>query len=380
MAKKKTSGVRKVGDRLFEIDKIEIINGTRVHIRRTGFASAQEAKDALPAIIEAKRREMNPLATTKTFDELCRQFEIDKSKKAKPQTVDCIHYMIKKHIVPKFSGLRISDALTFQRVDEWYSAKCASSKDSAERKNKIFTTFRQIIDFAWKCHYITSDAHQDISTLVENVRLPNRAKKDKAVWTYEQERQFLDSIPKDSIDHPMLTLFCYLGCRLGEFQGLQWRCFNEKQGTITIAQQVIRMSGGKVLTDELKTNESYRVNQLDEETLKLLLKFRSTLNSSADDEFIFPSPYNSREPLSKTEFRRRFNKYIELSGVPKIVPHGVRKSKATMIAGVCRNAEEVAVGAKFLGHSPSMFMSTYVSQTGLQQTEIINRLKPVAKA
>ena len=140
------------------------------------------------------------------------------------------------------------------------------------------------------------------------------------------------------------------------------------------------MSGGKVLTDELKTNESYRVNQLDEETLKLLLKYRSTLNSSAGDEFIFPSPYNSREPLSKTEFRRRFNKYIELSGVPKIVPHGVRKSKATMIAGVCRNAEEVAVGAKFLGHSAAMFMDTYVSQTGLQQTEIINRLKGGNKA
>ena len=61
--------------------------------------------------------------------------------------------------------------------------------------------------------------------------------------------------------------------------------------------------------------------------------------------------------------------------MPKIVPHGVRHSKATMLAGVCRTAEEVAVGANFLGHSASMFMGTYVSATGLKQTDIISRLK-----
>lgn len=380
MAKKKTAGIKKVGDRQFEIDKIVIVNGKRVHIRASGFVSAQDAKEALPRLVEARRREMNPATCPKTFDELCEQYENMRNTKSKAQTVEAIHYMIGKHILPSFTGLLVSEALTFEKVRSWYTAKVSSNKDSAARKNKVFTTMRQIIDCAWKWHYITSETHQDLEALVENVRLPNRAKSDKAVWTYDQEMQFLSAIPQDSIDFPMFTLFCYLGCRLGEFQGLQWKCFNEKQGTITIGQQIVRMNGGTVLTDELKTNESYRINQLDEYTVSLLIKYRSTLNSSEDDEFIFPSPYNSREPLSRTEFRRRFNRYIKISGVPKIVPHGVRKSKATMIAGVCQNAEEVAVGAKFLGHSPSMFMGTYVSQTGIQQQAIISRLKETNKA
>lgn len=380
MAKKKTAGIRKVGDRQFEIDKIVIVNGKRVHIRASGFVSAQDAKEALPGLVEARRREMDPATCSKTFDELCAQYETMRNTKSKAQTVEAIHYMIGKHILPSFTGLLVSEALTFEKVRSWYTAKVSSNKDSAARKNKVFTTMRQIIDCAWKWHYITSETHQDLEALVENVRLPNRAKSDKAVWTYEQEMQFLAAIPQDSIDFPMFTLFCYLGCRLGEFQGLQWKCFNEKQGTITIGQQIVRLNGGTVLSDELKTNESYRINQLDEYTANLLVKYRSTLNSSEDDEFIFPSPYSSREPLSRTEFRRRFNRYIKISGVPKIVPHGVRKSKATMIAGVCQNAEEVAVGAKFLGHSPSMFMGTYVSQTGIQQQAIISRLKETNKA
>jgi integrase len=375
MANKKISGIKKVGDREYEIDKIAVIDGKRIHIRKTGFASVSEARNALPGIIEAKRKELTASSSEKSFDALCDQYEDYRSTQAKCQTIEALHYTIGKHILPTFSGLRVYEALTFDRVSKWYFAKCNSTADSAARKNKVFAIMRQLVDCAWKWHYITSETHQDISALVQNVRLPNRAKDAKGVWTYEDEEKFLASIPKDSIDYPMFSLFCYLGCRLGEFQGLQWKCLDAKSGSIVIGQQVVRLNGGMVLTPELKTNESYRVNQLDDATLQLLLKYRATLNSSNGDEYIFPSPHNPKEPLSRSEFRRRFAKYIELSGVPKIVPHGVRHSKATMIAGVCQNAEEVAVGAKFLGHSASMFMGTYVAQNGVSQSDILNRLK-----
>lgn len=375
MAKKRTTGIKKVGDREYEIDKIAVIDGKRVHIRRNGFSSVSEARDAIPGIIEAKRKELSVTSSDKTFDALCDEYEDYRGGQAKSQTIEAIHYTIGKHIIPYFTGLRVCEALTYERVSKWYAAKRQSVADSAARKNKVFYMMRQIIDCAWKWHLITSETHQDLMALVENVRLPNQAKKERGVWTYDQERKFLSAIPKDSIDYPMFTLFCYLGCRLGEFQGLQWKCFDEQNAAIVIGQQVVRMNGGSILTNELKTNESYRINQLDEPTLALLLKYRATLNSSKGDEYIFPSPHNPKEPLSRSEFRRRFNHYIELAGVPKIVPHGVRHSKATMLASVCQNAEEVAVGAKFLGHSPSMFMGTYVSQTGVQQTDLIKRLE-----
>ena len=375
MAKKKVAGVKKTGNKQYEVDYIVTIDGKRAHLRATGFSSVTEAGEAIPALIEKKRKELCVSAATKTFNDLCREFEDYRSVKSKVQTVEALTYMIGKHILPSFDGIRIPEALTYERVSAWYKAKCASPRDSAPRKNKVFTTMRQLIECAWKWHYITSETYQDLSSLVENVRLPNKAKEAKAVWTYEDEERFLSAIPRDSIDYPMFSLFCYLGCRIGEFQGLQWRCYDAENGTITIGQQIVRMKGGTILSGELKTNESYRINQLDESTKNLLEAYRATLDSSEDNEYIFPSPYDSRTPLSRSEFRRRFNVYIKKSGVPKIVPHGVRHSKATMIASVCRNAEEVAVGAKFLGHSSAMFMGTYVAQNGISQSDILGRLK-----
>lgn len=372
MAKRKTSGIRKVGDRLFEIDHIILIKGKRTHIRGNGYRTPQEAKDALARIVEDKRNERDP--SNKTFDVLCDEYECGCSTQKKKQTIEVLHYTLSKHIIPSFTGLSVPDALTYDRVAKWYRAKATSDECSAERKNKVFSLMRQLIDVAWKRHYINSDAHQDLMSLIENVRLPNCAKKEKAIWTYDQERKFLSAIPKDSIDYPMFSLFCYLGCRIAEFLGLQWKCFDEEKGTITIRQQIIQTLNGRLLSSELKTNESYRVNQLNGEMVGLLKEYRSTLNWVEDDGFIFPSPYSSKDPLSKTEFRRRFYKYISLAGVPKIVPHGVRHSKATMLASVCRNAEEIAVGAKFLGHSPTMFMETYVSKNGISQSDLIKRL------
>ncbi len=375
MAKKKTAGIKKSSDRTYEIDKIMIIEGKRVHLRSSGYLSIAEAKDALPSLVEAKRREFARKSTDKTFDALCEEYEDWRGANARTQTLLAVHYLIKKHILPHFTGLRIGEALSMERVKAWYRLKLNSTEDSKARKNKVFSTMRDIIDRAWHWHYISSETHQDLEDLVAGVKVTGRAKQAKAVWTYEDEVKFLSAIPQDSIDYPMFSLFCYLGCRLGEFLGLTWKAFDQEEGTISIFQQAIAGEGGATISEELKTDESYRVDHLDDNLKALLIRYRGTLNSSEGDEFIFPSPLGSKTPLSRTEFRRRFNRYIELSGVPKIVPHGVRHSKATMLASVCRTAEEVAVGANFLGHSASMFMGTYVSATGLKQTDIINRLK-----
>lgn len=380
MANKKTSGVVKLGDRNFAIDKIIIENGRRVHIRATGFDNAQAAKEALPGLIEARRRDSNPLTTQKTFNDLCTEFVSFRSAKNKNQTLLEVRYLIAKHILPCFTGLAVPEALTFDKVSHWYRKKANSMQDSQARKNKIFGVMRQLIDRAWHWHYITSETHQDVSDIVQNVKLPSRAKGEKTVWSYEDEQRFLNAIPDDSIDKPMFTLLCYLGCRLGEFLGLQWKSFNQKEKTITINQQVIYTDSGITLSNELKTNESYRIDELDDNTFNLLAKYRSTLNSSTDDEFMFPSPYSSRTPLSRTEFRRRLNKWIKIAGVPRVVPHGIRHSKATMLAGVCQNAEDVACSAKFLGHSNQMMMNTYVHEKSVTQKDIIERLKEVHRA
>ncbi len=45
------------------------------------------------------------------------------------------------------------------------------------------------------------------------------------------------------------------------------------------------------------------------------------------------------------------NRWIKVSGVTKITPHGVRHTKAAQHMGVCRNMEEAKLCARYLGHS-----------------------------
>lgn len=63
------------------------------------------------------------------------------------------------------------------------------------------------------------------------------------------------------------------------------------------------------------------------------------------------------------------------TGLPKIVPRGVRHAKATELASVCEDTREMAVAAKFLWHSPSMFIDAYVNKESVSQADLINRLK-----
>ena len=314
------------------------------------------------------------IGTDEPFKKFCDSFERVRSIQVKEQTIETLHYILNKHIIPHFNGKTVKEAMSASSVSAWYAKKASDQTISPNRKNKIFFVFRQLAKSAWKNHHITSEDYQDVMALVENVRLPNQAKEEKATWNYEQECNFLQVIPEDSDDRLMFSLFCYLGCRIAEFLALQWKCFDEEHGTIKIGQQVIQTLRGRIVTEELKTNDSYRYNQLSEGLAKALKEHKAKYKAKANDDFIFPSPYSVREPLSKTEFRRRFYKYIEKAGVPRITPHGVRHFRATMLASVCHNAEEIAVGAKFLGHSPTMFMETYVSKNGVSQNDLLKRL------
>lgn len=380
MANKKTKGIKKNGTRDYEIDTMVNIDGKRVHVRASGFESAMEAKEAMPSLVQKKIRDMKPSMSDKSFNALVREYIDYRSLGIKASTVGGIEYLFGKHITPYFSCLKVNEALTMDKVRKWYSIKAKDPGESARLKNKVFGEMRSLIERAWHWHYIDSDTYQDLTDLVGNIREENAPKTERAIWTYDDEKKFIASIPDSSSDKPMFTLFCYLGCRLGEFLGLQWKSFDEHNKSITIMQQVYSAKGGAVLTNQLKSDESYRVDDLDDPTFNLIMRYRSTLNSSEPDEYMFPSPYNTREPLSRTEFRRRLYKYIEIAGVPKIVPHGVRHSKATMFASVCQNAEDVACSAKFLGHSKEMMFNTYVHGNSVTQKNLIERLQNNTKS
>ena len=118
--------------------------------------------------------------------------------------------------------------------------------------------------------------------------------------------------------------------------------------TSVVLEDVYLTKGKPVLTDRLKTRESYRKCKLNQEVYEILERKRKTYQEG----YIFPkSPTTPNEPLPKTTLRKMMHKYMDKAKLPKISPHGFRHTKATMFMSVCKTMAEVKAAAKFMGHS-----------------------------
>jgi len=91
-------------------------------------------------------------------------------------------------------------------------------------------------------------------------------------------------------------------------------------------------------------------------------------------------PIVCSRPMSKAEFRRRMNRWIKMSGVTKITPHGVRRTKATRrFMGGCRNMEEARLCARYPGHSATTMPDACGHATDVDEDEILRRLEKMER-
>ena len=357
------------------IDYVRTIHGKRIHMAKKGFRSQEEASAALPRLFASKMEQAKQTIASPTFEVFLERFKEYRGHHVRPSTVLQLDSMANVHMV-EFHHLPIAE--TFHRgfVELWYNRLVAKDEISSQWKNKIISATKKMFEMAWKWKYINADTWTDIANLLETVQESKRRSREKEIWTPRQLSRFLSVLPPDSFDEAFFHLFCTLGARISEFAGLTWECFDRKRETIEIKQQVIYHGLHHfVLTGELKTSESYRVCKLDPHTYGLLCRHYERQSPKSSEEFIFPStPRNAMRPTAKSTLRRRMKYYMELAKVPRITPHGVRHTKATMLMSVCRNMAEVKAAARYLGHSATMMIDTYGHAKEESTAAIIMRL------
>ena len=357
------------------IDCVKSVHGKRVHMVRSGFATQQEAKEALPRLIATRIDEAKKADASPSFEEFLSNFKEYRGHHVRPSTVMQIDSMSHIHM-REFHGKTLAETFNPIFVGDWYHGLLADRSVSNQWKNKIISATKKMFEMAWKWKYISAEDWTDIANLLETVQESKRKGQEKEIWTPRQLERFLAALPKGSTDEAMFRLFCALGARISEFTGLTWECFDKKRGIIEIKQQVIYQGLHHfVLTGELKTSESYRLCRLDPQTLGILLAYREQQAPKGEGEFIFPSaPRDHHRPTAKSTLRRKMGLYMEKAGVPKITPHGVRHTKATMLMAVCKNMAEVKAAARYLGHSATMMIDTYGHAKEDSTASIIARL------
>jgi integrase len=138
--------------------------------------------------------------------------------------------------------------------------------------------------------------------------------------------------------------------RVGEAVALTWRDVDLVQGTVTIQRTVTRSANGAIVVgDRAKRPRSHRTVYLGAGTIAAL----SALRSTATSVFLFPG---RRGPVDERVVRSRLTRLCREAGVPRLTPHGLRHTSATLDLA---SGSPPQVVASRLGISVTMLLTTY---------------------
>ena len=223
-------------------------------------------------------------------------------------------------------------------------------------KNRAFGVIRKMVETAYKWSLLTLEEKTKATALIDNLPENRRKRAEKKMLTHEEVMKFF-SVIEDDDDKVLFLVALTLGARISELLGLTWDVYDSEGGYIEIKQQILYLQMGRpILTDRLKTRESYRKCRLNQEVYEILEKKRKICSTG----YIFPKTIKEHnEPMPKATLRKIMHHYMDKAKLPKISPHGFRHTKATMFMKVCRNMDEIKAAAKFMGHSVTMMMETY---------------------
>lgn len=373
--KTKTNGAfHQEKDKTWTIDTKVKVNDKFLHFKRTGFASLSAAKSAYETEKADFIKSKTNTSKVMFFDDLLNEYKMMRAVIVNVTTLDADKSVYNIYFLPYFKHKLLADVFNKSSINIWYHNLIDTNKYSNNKKSKVITRMKDLLKFAYLHKYITAETYQDCDVCLYQVKNSKLVQKERVVWSREEEMAFFDATRTNATDYLMFKVFFTCSPRLGEFLGLQANCFDYKKRKITIKQQVLNVDGrGAILTDKLKTHDSYRTIVVSDDLADLLEDYIIT-TSLKENDFIF---HGSRKniPLSRTGFRRKLYKYCELAGVRKINPHASRHLQATKLASVCHTGEEIEAAARRLGHSPEMFMNTYARHcSDKTENELLERL------
>lgn len=160
--------------------------------------------------------------------------------------------------------------------------------------------------------------------------------REKRFLTLEEANQVLQVFQ----GHPlqaMIYVTLYYGLRKSEVLGLRWCAIDFERNTITINHSVVKVKGGSIAKDQMKTSSSYREYELIEDVRKVLLelKAKQELNRKlfqseyVENDYVFK--WENGKPFSADTVTRTVERHLRAHGLPEITYHTLRHSTASIL-------------------------------------------------
>jgi integrase len=141
---------------------------------------------------------------------------------------------------------------------------------------------------------------------------------------------------------------------VNEILGLKWSNIDFEQKSLSVTQQLKRINGGYEISDDLKTNSSYRTISLDDETLAQLRKQKL---QQSKERLATGSEYQDQDLVIATSLgnfvlpsnlNRTYWNLIRGVGIKRIRFHDLRHTHATLLL---KEGVHPKIVQERLGHS-----------------------------
>lgn len=178
-------------------------------------------------------------------------------------------------------------------------------------------------------------------------------------------------------DYVLFKTLAYTGLRIGELIALTWQDIDFIKGTINVNKTVSIGYHNKVIITDGKTESSNRTVTLDKETIQELKHWKQEqvrellkcgYNAMDKKQLVFSNRYNTY--FDKKTIVVKLKAYSKACNLPKITPHGLRHTHATLLFESGASIKQVQTR---LGHrDASITMDIYTHITKDKRDEVPN--------
>ena len=333
----------------FFVVRVRQFDGTQKQVKRRGFKTKKEAREAEAKMLVEKESNSNL-----TFAQVADSYFDWYCQRRKSTSINIIKNVIYNHLQKEFSKIKI-DQITAKHI-MIYQNKIINNY-SANHLKKIHTVLSSIFNFAIKFHGLTNNPARIAGNFEKE------SNKRMNFWEFKEFKQFIDVI-----EHPFYKAFFstlyYSGARKGELLALTWEDVDFEGKTIHIS----KTENNRKVTQP-KTKASNRIIMLPSLIIDLLknLKEHATLKTPLKNEYVvFGEFYSS---VSTATLARRYNQYVSTAKVKRILLHEFRHSHASYL--INKGVSPLVV-AQRLGHSDvSTTLNTYSHLYPSKQAEVV---------
>ena len=313
---------------------------------------SSEAKEAEREFLN-KVEKKDEINNNITFEDVFNEWLLIKKRIIKCTTFYRLKKCLNKQVLSFFRKYKLH-SIKMDTINKWY-IYLESTNISQEYQNSLIGYFKEILTYA-------KDNYEFDAKIVSRVQKKRISKEIKTIneaewnfWTNEEFDIFINCVD-DPLYYTIFNFLYYTGLRLGEMIALTWEDINLEKKEIYIRNNFTDKIEDKIydIVDP-KSKNSIRVVNLDDDTNELLLKHyeeEQKIYNFSKEMFVF----GNVKYIAPTTFRRKLNKYIDISKVKRITPHGFRHSHASLLIHLGCDSREVA---KRLGDTVQVIESTY---------------------